>query len=239
MNIETPGLSVWIPGVSFKRKMVLTGDVGHPVFLYNDGEIKKRATIKPKNKENESMKKKAALLMCILVMVCSLAACGGKDGDSAGSDSAGKNNDTSSTTPEPEEAKIKGTTESWGIYSEILVPEGMHIRTGNTTDETDENAVWVNKDDNPLNYFYFILSTAEQSQKDIDATKTANAKYNPEEVTVKAGDYEWKGLAYSYLGTDVAQMYATIGDKVINVRMTGFAYNSDYAKAILGSIKLK
>jgi len=35
MNIETPGLSVWIPGVSFKRKMVLTGDVGHPVFFYN------------------------------------------------------------------------------------------------------------------------------------------------------------------------------------------------------------
>ena len=219
--------------------MVLTGDVCHLLFLYNDEGIKKRATIKPKNKENENMKKKVALLMCILVMVCSLAACGGSDGDSAGSGSSGKNNDTSSTTPEPEEAKIKGTTESWGIYSEILVPEGMHIRTGNTTDENDENAVWVNKDDNAMNYFYFVLSTEEQSQKDVAATLQVNDKFTPEEVSVKTGDIEWKGVGYSYLGSDVAQMYATIGDKVINVRMTGFAYNSDYAKAILGSIKVK
>ena len=186
------------------------------------------------------MKKKAALLMCILVMVCSLAACGGSDGDSAGSGSSGKNNDTTSTTtPEPEEEKIKGTTESWGIYSEIFVPEGMHIRTGNTTDANDENAVWVNKDDNAMNYFYFVLSTEEQSQKDIAATLQVNDKYTPEEVSVKTGDIEWKGVGYSYLGSDVAQMYATISDKVINVRMTGFAYNSDYAKAILGAIKVK
>lgn len=33
--------------------------------------------------------------------------------------------------------------------------------------------------------------------------------------------------------------YATIGDKVINVRMAGFAYNSDYSGAILSSIKVK
>lgn len=187
------------------------------------------------------MIKKATMLMCILVMVCCLAACGGKDGDSKESDSTGKKNDTSSENPtaEPETEKIKGSTGSWGIYSEIFVPEGMHIKTGNTTEADDENAVWVNKDDNTLNYFYFILSSAEQIQKDIDATKTANAKYNPEEVTVKAGDYEWKGLAYSYLGTDVAQMYTTIGDKVINVRMTGFAYNADITTAVLGSLKLK
>ena len=220
--------------------MVLTGDVCHLLFLYNDEGIKKRATIKPKNKENENMKKKVALLMCILVMVCSLAACGGKDENSVGSDSTGKNNDTTSTTtPEPEEEKIKGTTGSWGIYSEIFVPEGMHIRTGNTTDENDENAVWVNKDDNAMNYFYFVLSTEEQSQKDVAATLQVNDKFTPEEVSVKTGDIEWKGVGYSYLGSDVAQMYATIGDKVINVRMTGFAYNSDYAKAILGSIKVK
>ena len=219
--------------------MVLAGDVGHPVFLYNDGGIKKRATIKPKNKENESMKKKVALLMCILVMVCSLAACGGNDGDSAGSGSSGKNNDTSTTTSEPEEAKIKGTTESWGIYSEILVPEGMSLTTGTTTNAEDENAVWVKKADNAMNYFYFILSTEEQSRKDVAATIEKNQTYNPEEVTLKAGDLEWKGVGYNYLGSDVAQMYAVIGDKVINVRMAGFAYNSDYAKAILGSLKLK
>ena len=47
----------------------------------------------------------------------------------------------------------------------------------------DESAVRVLKTDNPLNYFYFILSTEEQSQKDIAATIEANGKYNPEEVT--------------------------------------------------------
>ena len=170
-------------------------------------------------------------------MVCSLAACGGKDEGSAGSDSAGKNTDTS--TPEPETEKIKGTTGSWGIYSEILVPDGMNLTTGTTTNAEDENAVWVKKADNAMNYFYFVLSTEEQSQKDIAATLQVNDKYTPEEVSVKTGDIEWKGVGYSYLGSDVAQMYATIGDKVINVRMTGFAYNSDYAKAILGAIKVK
>ncbi|MBR4781766.1 MAG: hypothetical protein IK014_10470 [Lachnospiraceae bacterium] len=183
------------------------------------------------------MKKKVVMLMCIMVMVCSLVACGGKDEGSSGSNSSGKNTDTS--TPEPEAEKIKGTTGSWGIYSEILVPDGMNLTTGTTTNAEDENAVWVKKADNAMNYFYFVLSTEEQSRKDVAATIEKNQTYNPEEVTLKAGDLEWKGVGYNYLGSDVAQMYAVIGDKVINVRMAGFAYNSDYATVILGSIKLK
>ncbi|MBR1893811.1 MAG: hypothetical protein IJ823_00985, partial [Bacteroidales bacterium] len=73
----------------------------------------------------------------------------------------------------------------------------------------------------------WILSTEEQSQKDIAATIGANGKYNPEEVTFKTGDYEWKGVGFNALGSDVAQMFAMIGDNVINLRMAGFAYNSD------------
>lgn len=132
-----------------------------------------------------------------------------------------------------------GTTESWGIYEEVFVPEDMKLTTGDTIDSENENAVWVTKTDNAMNYFYFVLSTEEQSEKDIATTLETNGKYNPEEVAIKIGDIEWKGVGYSYLGSDVAQMYATIGDKVINVRMAGFAYNSDYSGAILSSIKVK
>jgi hypothetical protein len=37
----------------------------------------------------------------------------------------------------------------------------------------------------------------------------------------------------------MVQMYAKIGDKVITVRIGGFAYDADTTKAILSSIKLK
>lgn len=132
-----------------------------------------------------------------------------------------------------------GKTESWGIYEEVFVPEGMKLTTGDTIDSQNENAVWVSKTDNAMNYLYFVLSTEEQSKKDIAATIEVNGKYNPEEVAIKVGNLVWKGIGYNYLGTDVAQMYAKIGDKVINVRMAGFAYNSDYSAAVLSSIKVK
>ena len=187
------------------------------------------------------MKIKATVIICVLLLISCLTSCGNKTGDSAGSDRTVLNNDNSSTkeAPESEAVKIKGTTGSWGIYSKILVPDGMSLTTGTKTNARDKNAVWVKKTDNGANFFYFILSTKARSQKDIASTIEINANHNPKEATLKTGTYEWTGVSYKYQGSEVAQMYAVIDDKVINVRMAGFAYDSDVATSILGSIKLR
>ena len=106
------------------------------------------------------MKIKATVIICALLLISCLTSCGNKTGDSAGSDRTVLNNDNSSTkeAPESEAVKIKGTTGSWGIYSKILVPDGMSLTTGTKTNARDENAVWVKKTDNGANFFYFILS---------------------------------------------------------------------------------
>ena len=205
------------------------------------------------------MKKKIAMLMCLLVLVLSLAACGDKKDDAGKDDSSSKNEKTTETNTanddkkdnatdeqkdveedEPKDAEIKGTTGSWGIYTEILVPDGMKLTQGSQIDKEDENYVWVQKTDNLMTYFLFNASTEEQCQKDVEATKKANSSSDPKEVTVKTGDYEWKGVTYKYGGTtDVSQMYAVIGEKAINVRFAGFAYDDATTVAILGSLKIK
>ena len=187
------------------------------------------------------MKIKATVIICALLLISCLTSCGNNTGDSVESESTAINNVTSSAkeAPESEAEKINGTTGSWGIYSEILVPDGMDLTTGTKANAQDENAVWVKMTDNAMHYFYFILSTKAQGQKDIASTIEINEKYAPEEITLKAGAHEWTGVSYKYQGSEVAQMYAVIDDKVINVRMAGFAYDSDVATSILGSIKLR
>lgn len=171
------------------------------------------------------MKKLAVALICVFVMIFCLGGCGG-----------------SGTAAQGTEAKIEmpGTTESWGIYEEIFVPDGMKLTGGSLTDPEDQSSVWIQNGDNAMEYYLFVVSTEEQSKKDVAATKEYNKDSDPQDVTLTTGDYAWTGVAYKYGGeTDVAQLYASIGGTVINVRMGGYAYDADSTKAILGSIKLK
>ncbi len=207
-------------------------------------------------KERATMKKRIRVLMCLLVLVLSLTACGDKKEDAAKDDTSSKNDKTTEKSEdkipekeepteapkedEPKDAEIKGTTGSWGIYTEILVPDGMKLTPGSQIDKEDENYVWVQKTDNPLTYYFFNASTEEQCKKDVEATLTYNKDYDPKKVTLKTGDYEWKGVTYKYGGTtDVSQMYTVIGEKAINVRFAGFAYDDAVTTAILGSLRIK
>ena len=178
------------------------------------------------------MKVRSLLLLCIIAALC-LAGC-----EKDGADDSGSDTPKATATPTITEAP-KGTVESWGIYKEIFIPEGMKLTPGSQLDKEDPNGVWVQQTSNLLNYYLFIVSTEEQCVKDVEATKEYNKESNPEDVTLMTGDIAWKGVTYKYQGTtDVAQMYAVIGDKVINVRFGGFAYDSDITKSILGSLKL-
>ena len=182
------------------------------------------------------MRKK--LLLCALGMTLLLTGCGDKKDETSGT-----TDDTPAVSETTEVETPDGTTESWGVYETIFIPDGMKLIGGSQLDKEDKNAFWIQENDNALNYYLFEVSSEEQSKKDVEATKTYNKDYNPEDVTIKTGDYEWIGVAYKYDGysgpMDVSQLYATIGNTVINVRIGGFAYDSDKSKAILASLKVK
>ena len=181
------------------------------------------------------MRKK--LLLCALGMALFITGCGDKKDGTTGASS-----DTQAVSTTTAEETVKGATESWGVYETIFIPDGMKLIGGSQLDKEDKKAFWIQENDNALNYYLFEVSSEEQSKKDVEATKTYNKDYNPEDVTIKTGDYEWIGVAYKYDGysgpMDVSQLYATIGNTVINVRIGGFAYDSDKSKAILASLKV-
>ena len=182
------------------------------------------------------MRKK--LLLCALGMALFITGCGDKKDGTTGASS-----DTQAVSTTTAEETVKGATESWGVYEEILVPEGMKLTGGTTIDKEDKNAVWVQKSNDAMSYFLFEVSNEEQCKKDVEATKEYNKDSNPKDVTIKTGDYEWTGVAYKYDGysgpMDISQMYAKVGNTVINVRIGGFAYDSDLSKSILASLKVK
>lgn len=182
------------------------------------------------------MKKKSLIVMCALGMTLGFAGCGdSKSDNTGGAPAAATEVQTEAQTEAP-----KGTTGNWGTYAEIFIPDGMKLTGGSQIDKEDPNSLWVQKAEASMDYYTFGITTEEQAQKDVESTKNFNQESNPQDVTLKTGDYEWKGVAYKYGGTtDVAQLYAKIGDKVVMVRIGGFAYDSDSSKAILGSIKLK
>ena len=188
------------------------------------------------------MKKFAWILAAVLALSLCLAGCDKKDDVTENPGSAGN----AAQTTEAPAAKLTGTTESWGAYAEVFVPDGMKLTGGSQIDKEDQNSMWVQKSDNALNYFLFAISTEEQCQKDVAATKEYNKDSESvsemQDVSIKIGAYEWAGVSYlyeTYSGpSPVVQMYAVIGDRAVNVRMAGFAYDSDVTKAILESLKL-
>jgi hypothetical protein len=188
------------------------------------------------------MKKIAWILAAILALSLCLMGCDKKDDVTENPGSAGN----AVQTTEAPAAKLTGTTESWGAYAEVFVPDGMKLTGGSQIDKEDQNSMWVQKSDNALNYFLFVISTEEQCQKDVAATKEYNKDSDKvtemKDVSVQTGAYTWTGVSYlyeTYSGpSPVVQMYAVIGDKAVNVRMAGFAYDSDVTKAILESLKL-
>ncbi len=180
------------------------------------------------------MRKKVAALVLTLGLALCFTGCGDKKDDSGNSGST-QGSSQEATTEAP-----KGKTESWGNYSEFFVPEGMKYTPGSQIDKEDQKAFWIQKEDDPMKYYLFGETTAEQAEKDVQTTMDLNKSSNPTEVTLKAGDYEWKGVTYKYSGTtDVSMLYAEIGGKTINVRIGGYAYDEDSTKAILASIKVK
>ena len=168
------------------------------------------------------MKKLFALVLSVILVVA-LVGCGGSSAKTKG------------------EAKMKGTTETWGEIS-VFVPDGFEFHGGNITgvDDTDEKQCYMKKDPQSMyDYIWIVVKDDEASAKsNVETTKDVN---KAEDVTVKADNGEWTGCHYvyeSYKGSvDCGAIYATVDGKTIQVNFAGYAPESKEMKAVLSSLK--
>jgi hypothetical protein len=116
----------------------------------------KKCICKGENMKKKTMKKKTAIVIGALGMALCFAGCGdSKDTSTTAAPAAV----TEAATEAP-----KGTTGTWGIYAEFFIPEGMKLTGGSQIDKEDQNAFWIQKEDNAMNYYLFGVSTEEGFQ---------------------------------------------------------------------------
>lgn len=173
------------------------------------------------------MMKKFFAILLALIMVLSLVACGGDDT----SDDKTPETTTESTASD----EVTGTTESFGDFVSVLIPEGYTFERGDVFNEDNPHYVSVEKSD----WTYFNLcnfTTEDEMKSDYDYVKKT---YTYEQVDVSAnyGGIDWVGFQYGDgFGGHCFELYAIIGNNYLRVDSAGLAFDDPIAVAVLGSI---
>lgn len=168
--------------------------------------------------------KLTALLAAFLLVLGALTACSGQ-------------NSSSYLLPESEielDAN-KGALKTWGNIT-VLVPRGMTLTGGNTSDPQDPDFATVTKKDNTMNYILFIIGDSEDEAKS-NIEEARSVGDNCKDISFDAGT-KWTGISYQYNGTDVVQVYGTVNGRIATVQCCGFTPDSEIVKAMLSSLKL-
>ena len=212
-------------------------------MAYNEGRSGRWPGQRLDFKEEIIMKKilrGAALLLAAVLLVGTLAACGGNNAGSQASSQTAESSqaETSSQASEPEASGVTGETQTWGNIT-LLVPEGMTLKGGSSIDPESKDALTLTLDENPAHYIMVTVVEPETAENSVATTKEMNN--GASEVYLSTG-MGWNGVAYKYAGTtDCFQMYAKTGDgkKAVLVGAAWFAYDGDVASAVLNSIKVQ
>lgn len=166
-----------------------------------------------------------ALVLCAALLVCGLAACGGNVQNGEGGNGGAQD------TP-----AVKGAEQTFGNIT-LFVPEEMTLTGGSMINKDDPGALTLKVTGNETHYIMFNTVSEESAKSSIETTKEINA--GAADVTLTLGDVTWTGVAYKYQETcDCFQLYATIGEKALQVGGAYFAYDGDVVKAVLESVKL-
>lgn len=174
-----------------------------------------------------------ALVLAAVLMLGTLAACGGNGGTSQAASSEAESSQEASSQAAP---VVSGEEQTWGNFT-LLVPEGMTLKGGSLIDPESEDSLTLTLDENEAHYIMMDVVAAETAEASIDATKEMNE--GSEDVTLSAGA-DWKGCAYKYAGMmDCFQLYAAVGGKTVMVRSAWFAYDDDTVQAVLSSLQVK
>ena len=133
---------------------------------------------------------------------------------------------------------MDGATETeWGDFV-VSVPQGYELKGGDVFDDTDPNIFKVMKSD-----FDYIEFKSESDKQMMQNYNYNHDTYTNEQQDLPKVDYagvDWTGFQYGDgFGGYGFEMYGKIGDKNIRISAAGFAYDSEEAKGIIGSLKLK
>ncbi|MBQ7715275.1 MAG: hypothetical protein IJT70_05335 [Clostridia bacterium] len=125
----------------------------------------------------------------------------------------------------------KGEEKTQGNIT-VFVPDGYGIDGGIMSD--DNYARIFNPELEISNNMG--ISVVESVDKALENISLYQGDTPGTDVSIKAGDIEWKGVSYEVLGSTYTDVYATIGGKVVYSHSCGFS--EENLNAILASIKI-
>ena len=178
------------------------------------------------------MKQFQKLLILVLALTLCLtlfAGCGKKDDPTPAEDKTAVTDPAEKEMAKP--AEVGGETVTYAGCS-VLVPEGFALKEPGDFSYYDFS---VRKSD--FSYFDFI--TTDDDDLIMSKYEYNKQTYTNEQVDVEAvcGDLTWTGFQYSDgWGGYGFEVYTTLDGKLIRVASAGFQFDSDVARAVLGSV---
>ena len=170
------------------------------------------------------MKKLFRIIVIVSIVMAILATAGcGKE-------------ETPETDPEqqPEShAEILGEQKTWGSF-QVFVPDGMTLTGGSLIDIEDPDSLWIQPAEFSLECFQITKTDKDTVEKDI---KDAKAAYNTSDIKkFSAGELSWTGISYMSGDQSVQILKGVSGNVCVEVKITGYEYDSDMAMAVLNGI---
>lgn len=175
-------------------------------------------------------------LLLALMMVLVLAACGGDDpaDDSDLEDGVQSDSLNNNDTPADGDGGVTGSTDGFGDFASILVPEEFRFERDSWN---EENPHYVSVKRSDFAYFDFRNFTDEEElMKEYEYVKKTYTN-EQQDVSANYGGIDWTGFQYGdgYGGYGF-EAYAIIGNNYLKVASGGFAFDNEIAQAILGSV---
>lgn len=171
------------------------------------------------------MKKTFALVLA-LIMVFSLAACGGGGNSSTGGGNNSTEGNTSggeTATTQPEETL--GETQTAGNIT-VLVPDGWRLKPGDAGGIENDDALFLLSTEGDTPYLW--VKIVDEANRDSSLGSNSNADIDP--FTVEG--VEWTGKDN--------MITATVDGTIWMVMNYGFeGYTDETVRAVLGSLKAK
>ena len=188
------------------------------------------------------MKQKILLILLALCLCVCLAACGDDDDDNGRkkSDSGKKTEASDDGDEDPTPTTAAGitiaSTETWGDFT-VGIPAEWTFRKGDGLDEEDTRYCSVKKSD--FKFFDFKRETEELANQQYTYNKNTYTN-EQKDVSGTIAGIEWTGFQYGDgWGGYGFELIATVGGKPVRVSSSGFAFDSEEAKTILGSLVVK
>ncbi len=163
------------------------------------------------------------IIVSVAMAVLAAAGCGNKG-----------NSETEPEQPESE-VEISGEQKNWGAF-QVFIPEGMTLTGGSLIDIEDPNSLWIQPEEFSLDCLQITKTDEASAEKDIKEAKEA---YDTSDISkFSAGEFSWTGVSYVSGDRLVQILMGVSGGICVEVKITGYEYDSDMVKSILEGIHI-